>query len=77
MTNRIGIAMQTMYAPWVNLVISTTTRTRAVSTAPIPLIARDRCMAAAVLPVAVRSSRFQCRTIPHWLRVKDTKTPRM
>ena len=27
--------------------------------------------------VSVRSSRVQCRTIPVWLRVNETKTPTM
>ena len=37
-----GIAMTTRYAPWVNLVIKTTTRTSPVSSAPPALINRAR-----------------------------------
>ncbi len=43
MANTNGIAMTTIQAPWVNLVISTMTRTSAVVTAPSALIAGERC----------------------------------
>ena len=67
--------MTTRYAPWVNLVSSTITRTTAVAIAPTPLIAAEtRCLP--VQPCSV-ATRRQYTTMPVWLSVKDTKTPRM
>ena len=45
---------------------------------PNVLIARDRNIRRRVDgSVSVFSSRVQCRIIPSWLRLKDTKTPTM
>lgn len=65
-------------APWVNLVARTTTSTRPVKNAPKALIARERnILRRAAGSVSLRRWRFQCRTMPVWLRVKETKTPTM
>ena len=75
-----GIAMTTIQAPWVNLVTSTSDQhRRAVAAAPVTLIAWRAAHAPAARPVRApaRSSRLQCRTMPAWLRVKETKTPMM
>ena len=36
-----------------------------------------RISPALVGSVSVRSSRFQCRTMPVWLQTNETKTPMM
>ena len=62
----------TSHAPCVNFVIVTTTRTRAVNTAPVALMARERMTAPrsmgvreADVPVrSARSIRVQCTTMP-------------
>jgi hypothetical protein len=42
------------------------------------LIARERIIRRRwAWSPSVASSRFQCRTMPIWLRVKETKTPTM
>ena len=70
-----AIAIQ---APWVNLVASTITSTLPVITRPNPLIPCERRIRRRVAGSrSVRSSRFQCRTMPVWLSVKDTNTPTM
>lgn len=66
------------HAPSVNLVASTITRTRPVTTAPSALITRAvwwRRRGAGSR--SVRSSLFQCRTMPSWESVKAVNTPRM
>ena len=61
-----------------NLLITTMTRTAPVTQAPMVLIARDRIIRSRpAASVVVRSSRFQCRIMPVWLQVKETKTPTM
>ena len=71
--------MATIQAPWVNLVISTMTSTTPVRAAPTALIACERRMrrrsARAGGPGA--AAACQCRTMPAWDRVKETKTPMM
>ena len=60
------------------LVDRTTTSTAPVIVRPRALITRDRCIRRrSPGSVSVRSSRFQCRTMPVWLVVNDTKTPTM
>ncbi len=66
------------HAPWVNLVSSTTTSTRPVKVAPKALMARERCIRRrSAWSLSVARWRFQCRTMPIWLMVKETKTPTM
>ncbi len=61
-----------------NFVTSTTTRTRPVRKAPKVLMARERSMRLrATGSFSLARWRFQCRTMPVWLRVKETKTPTM
>ena len=49
-----------------------------MAAAPVALIACDRRIAPPARgSAAARSSRLQCRTMPAWLRVKETKTPMM
>ena len=71
--------MQTIHAPRVNLVTRTMMSTEPVITKPTALIMRLRSMLRRSLGerLLVRSSRFQCRIMPNWLRVNDTNTPRM
>ena len=73
-----AIAAIEIHAPWVNLVASTRTSTKPVIPAPTPLIARDRIICRRRIGSrSVRSSRFQCRSMPVWDRVNETKTPTM
>ena len=73
-----GIAITTIHAPWANLVTSTITSTRAVVAAPSALIARARRIRPRSCGLNLRAiSESQCRTIPAWLRVNETKTPMM
>ena len=77
-TKSSGMAMVTIQAPWVNFVIRTMIKTMAVKVAPTALIACERrILGRELLEVPLASSRCQCRTIPSWERVKDTKTPMM
>ena len=56
----------------------TTTSTVAVIARPTLLITRERCIRARVLgSVSRRRCRVQCRIMPVWLIVNDTKTPTM
>ena len=74
------MAMTTIQAPWVNLVIRTMTSTSAVVTAPSALTASARLHPPGRpgLPCSADGSRLsQCRTMPAWLRVKETNTPMM
>jgi hypothetical protein len=76
-TNSAGIAMVTIHAPCVNFVMSTITRTTPVNTAPVALSTCERRIDARRPAAAVCSSVRQCRTMPHWLSVNETKTPMM
>ena len=59
-------------------VIRTMIKTMAVKVALTALIACERrILGRELLEVPLASSRCQCRTIPSWERVKDTKTPMM
>ena len=65
-------------APARNLVISTITSTTAVKVRPKALMARERyirCRAAGFF--SVFRLRVQCRIMPSWLRLNETKTPTM
>ena len=73
------IATIAIQAPCANFVMSTITRT-------VPVVSeRERadrppphaCAAIGRRRASVRSSRFQCRTMPVWLRVNETNTPTM
>ena len=59
-----------------NLASSTITSTVPVMVRPTPLITRERCIR---LRTAGRCSvfrcRVQCRSMPSWLTVNETKTP--
>jgi hypothetical protein len=56
-------------------VIRAMIRTMAVKVAPMALIAWERrILARELLDVPLVSSRYQCRTMPSWERVKETKT---
>ena len=75
MTSIAAIAIQ---APSRNLVTSTTISTAPVSAMPKVLIARDRNIRRRRFGSRwVRNSLFQCRIMPAWDSVKDTKTPTM
>ena len=57
---------------------STTTNTDAVIARPKELISRERNILRRVAgSVSVFRWRVQCRIIPSWLRLKETKTPTM
>ena len=61
-----------------NLVASTITSTRAVTAAPSAFTARDRCILRRTeVEIATGNRLVQCRTMPAWLRVKETNTPMM
>ena len=76
-TNSTTIAAIAIQA-WPILVTRTTISTAMVITRPKPLIARLRCMRRrSAGSVSVRSSLVQCRIMPDWLMLKDTKTPTM
>ncbi|GAA3411095.1 hypothetical protein GCM10018952_18360 [Streptosporangium vulgare] len=77
-TNSTGMATQTIHAPWVNLVSSTTTSTTPVMTPPKKLMVRERCIWCRTFrSPSVLRCRVQCLTMPIWLSVNDTKTPTM
>ena len=73
------MAISTRYAPCVNFVIVTITRTSPVSPAPSALTPRLLLAArrSAGDSASPASWRFQCRTIPAWPKVKDVNTPMM
>ena len=72
------IARIAIHAPCVNLVMSTTTSTVAVIARPTELMTRERFIRVrAAGSGSVRRCRVQCRTMPSWLTVNDTKTPTM
>ena len=72
------IARIVIQAPARNLVTSTITSTTAVKVSPIALMTRERS-SAGVAPGPSRCvrCRVQCRIMPSWLRLNDTKTPTM
>ena len=65
---RIGIAMMTIHAPWVNLTEATMMRTTPVVVAPIALSITERRHPGSLV-------LRQWRTIPAWLKVKAVNTP--
>ena len=72
------IARIAIQAPARNLVSSTTTKTTAVIARPKVLIARERYIRRrSAWSFSPRRCRVQCRIMPSWLRLKDTKTPTM
>ena len=73
-----GITRMTSQAPRVNLVITMITRTTVVSDPPMVLMTCERRIRRRSAPSSVeRSSRFQCRTMPHWPMLKLVNTPTM
>ena len=77
-TKSTAIAAMAYPAPWVNFVSRTTTSTVPHITAPMPLMIRLRTMR--LRACGLRSTarwRVQCRTMPIWLSVNETKTPTM
>ena len=75
---KVPIARIAIQAPARNLVTSTITKTTAVIARPKVLISRERCIRRRTAgSVSFFSSRVQCRIIPSWLRLNDTKTPTM
>ena len=67
-----------IHAPARNLVISTITSTTAVNVSPTALMTRERIMCRRTPgSFSVRRLRVQCRIMPSWLRVNETKTPTM
>ena len=65
-------------APARNLVSRMTTNTTAVMQRPNVLITRERIMCRRWAgSVSVFRCRVQCRIMPSWLRLNDTKTPTM
>ena len=72
------IARIVIQAPSRNLVISTITSTTAVNVRPMALIIRDRTIRRrSAGSLSVLRCRVQCRIMPSWLRLNDTKTPTM
>ena len=72
------IARIVIQAPARNFVTSTITSTTPVNDRPIVLIMRERCMRRrSAGSVSVFRCRVQCRIMPSWLRLNDTKTPTM
>ena len=72
------IARIAIQAPARNLVSSTTTKTTRSSPRPKVLIARERNIRRrAAGSFSVFRCRVQCRIMPSWLRLKETKTPTM
>ena len=72
------IATIAIQAPARNLVTSTITKTTAVMASPKVLIARERYIRRRTAGFrSVRRWRDQCRIMPSWLRLKETKTPTM
>ncbi len=72
------IARIVIQAPAKNLVISTITSTTAVKVRPIALMTRERNIRRrSAGSFSVFRCRVQCRIMPSWLRLNDTKTPTM
>ena len=77
-TKKMIIARIAIQAPARNLVISTITSTTAVMPRPKVLISRERNIRRrSAGSCSVFRCRVQCRIIPSWLRLKETKTPTM
>ena len=77
-TKKTTIARIVIQAPSRNLVISTITSTTAVNARPMALISRERIIRRrAAGSRSVARCRVQCRIMPSWLRLNDTKTPTM
>ena len=75
---RLPIARIAIHAPARNLVASTTINTEPVEMQPMVLMIRERIIRRRSSgSSSVRSNRVQCRTIPIWLSVNETKTPTM
>ncbi len=75
---KMPIARIVIHAPARNFVISTITSTTAVNDRPTVLIMRDRNIRWRTAGSrSVLRCRVQCRIIPSWLRLNDTKTPTM
>ena len=72
------IARIAIQAPARNLVTSTITNTTAVIARPKVLMARERYILRRTAgSFSVFRCRVQCRIMPSWLRLNDTKTPTM
>ena len=72
------IARIVIQAPARNLVTSTITSTTAVKVSPIALITRERNIRRRTAgSFSVFRCRVQCRIMPSWLRLNETKTPTM
>ncbi len=72
------IATIAIQAPAKNLVTSTITNTTAVMPRPKVLIARERYIRRRTAGfLSVFRCLVQCRIMPSWLRLNDTKTPTM
>ena len=77
-TKKMTIARIAIQAPAKNLVMSTITRTTAVKESPIALMTRERIIRRrSAGSRSSFSSRVQCRIMPSWLRLNETKTPTM
>ena len=78
-TKKMTIARIAIQAPARNLVSSTITKHRRRSSPrPKVLIARERNIRRRTAgSVSVFRCRVQCRIMPSWLRLNDTKTPTM
>ena len=75
---KMPIARMVIQAPARNLVTSTMTSTTAVKARPMALIRRERCIRRrSAGSGSLCSSRVQCRIMPSWERLKETKTPTM
>ncbi len=67
-----------IHAPARNLVTTTRISTNPVMHRPNPLMVRERIIRWRTCGSrSVRSSRFQCRSMPVWDSVKETNTPTM
>jgi len=74
----MAIAAMAIHAPSRNLVTTTITSTVAVIAMPKELIARERIIRRRTCGSrSVWRYRFQCRIMPAWDRVNETKTPTM
>ena len=77
-TNSTTIVAIAIHAPARNFVMSTITSTVPVIASPMALTTRDLFIWERVAGSASSDSRrFQCRIMPSWLSVNETKTPTM
>ena len=74
-TKKMDMARIAIHAPARNLVISTITSTTAVKVSPTALMAREAQHVPAHRRVLLGRGRLrvQCRIMPSWLRVNETK----